>query len=321
MEGEKKISRRNFLKTLAGGAMAAIAGSKTEAAISESPEITEDKNRAVERYMSKLEAPGNEAALMHVRQNAFWGKKEPGAMTGAQLRSHLRSESQMEVIDAKDISTLKSKFASQISDLVAKIKPEKTGLFLDGDSQTLYVIKRERDGSLSFLKAYPVVTSKHDWSDKKETRGTPTGFKAVELIRYGFLGEDVSTTHKHAEDTEHFINIPVVDESVHREKKTRIATFVRGMTKETQPIPEVISTAILIDGERGIWIHGSPRANLAGLDPEHRRDKAGSTGCVRTSNVDVLDLTRYVEAGTPIYIYGKNPEREPDVDWFGPWKK
>src|SRR3989344_986764 len=261
--------------------------------------------------MSRLEAKGNEEILDHVSAYSFWGKERSGKFTSVELREQLREESEMWIPSAIETGKLQEKYADGLSKLNKEIKLNGHGLFLDRESQSLFVIKKNTKGSLEFMKAYPVVTSHEDWNNKAGTRGTPTGLDTVKMVREGFLGEVLSTLNRHADDREHFESIRVNDKG-----KSRIATVVKGFTLETQPIPEVITMAFLLDGERGIWIHGAPRKGLSTIPSAERREKAGSSGCIRASNVDVIDMAQYVTVGTPIYIYGKNPERAPDLDWF-----
>jgi hypothetical protein len=159
-----------------------------------------------------------------------------------------------------------------------------------------------------------MATSYEDFSNEPNSKGTPTGYKYAQGKREGLFGEVISTLNTHASDARYFTNFNVTEPGTDGRDRVRNGTFVNGMTIGSQRIPEVISAAVLLDGARGIWIHGCPRMGLSNIPPEERRQKAGSTGCIRISNGGAMDILQYVEMNTPVYIYGKNPERGPDLN-------
>ena len=306
MDEDFNISRRQFGKLAAG----AILASTSNAEASDAETVERDKRVAIDSILSKIEVPGNEKVLAHISTYAFWGKNKAGAMSPAELRYELQEESEMQIPDGKDTKNILKKYGAEFAQLSKKMAVGKYGLFLDGDDQSLYIITKSKDSSLQFIKKYPVATSYSDWSNAQDSRGTPTGPTSIKEKRIGLLGQVISTLDKNADDSLKFTRIPISAGAENRQ-----ATFVKGLTLKTQPTPEVITAALLLDPSRGIWIHGAPRKGLSNIPPEKRRDTAGSTGCVRASNVDVVDMMRYVEVGTPMYIYGKNPAREPDLGW------
>ena len=305
-------TRRDFGK-LAFSAVAASAFSGEAAA--NTPEILErDKTAAVERFMAKLEMLGNEEALTHVSSHKFWGLDGNGRFTPSQLREQFKRESEMRIPAASKLQSLQQKHSTEFPAFARKIKNNEHGIFLDGDEQAIFVVHKDQNGLLSLVKEYPIATSYAEWSNEDNSGGTPTGPMEIHEVRRGFPGEVISTLKQQAESAgeRHFKTMRVTDDG----RKFRSATFVRGITLKSQPVPEVISTAMLLDGARGIWIHGAPRKGLAAIPPSQRRNTAGSSGCIRISNVDAEDLARYVKVGTPVHIYGKNPERAPDLGWF-----
>lgn len=307
MDGPE-LSRRQF-GLLAAGAIAKMAtGAKAE--VSEIVDIEIDKEIVATKSLRKLQAPGNEKAYNLVSSYKFWDETKEGHMSPEELHAKFLEESEMCLPSASDFPGLQKKHSDIIREWGAKIPKNKHGLFLDGDSQTLFVIHKDSGGKLALKKKYPVVTSYNDWSDRENSRGTPVGATSIKEKREGLFGQVISTLNKHADDSKNFETLPIKEGSANKS-----ATFVKGITLKTQPVPEVITAALLLDPARGIWIHGSPRKGLAEIPPEKRRDTAGSTGCVRASNHDVMDMMQYVEIGTPVYIYGRNPARESDLGW------
>jgi hypothetical protein len=205
----------------------------------------------------------------------------------------LDGQSRMSVPDAHDMEDMPRRCGNAITALASQLHPDGYGIFVDGDTQRLFVIQRTERGAVRLVKKYFISTSANPWNDTDGSGGTPTGLLPITHMQRGLLGEIL--TKPHETDTE-------VIRTVHT--KTRVRYFVRGTTRrDNGGVPAILTRAFHIGTkpDRGIFIHGTNRVERLGM--------RASGGCIRMSNVDVVDLERYVaphgqvNVSVPIYIH------------------
>lgn len=297
---ESGPNRRDVLK---GALLAAIGGFSASGVEAKEPlelvpsEVTsekllEEKKRATGAVIESFWY--EDTVRNHVVHSFF--NTEPGTEpTKSDIEKMLLPESLMYIPGESECASV-NKHWKPLSELVSVIKPGSYGVFILGDTQRMYLLKKEGQ-KVRYIKAYPVSTSREEWSRKSDSAGTPLGLHRIESEKRGMLGEVVSAVNKHADQ---FVQIPVTETG-----KEVVKTFVRSLSSGTDAVAEIVTGTFLITSKetlpsRGIQIHGTNRTNRLGVP--------GSGGCIRVSNVDVYDLFQYIEVGTPVMIHAtKSP--------------
>lgn len=282
-----KINRRQAFGVLAGAALslrlrsaeAETNGPEFLASSLQQKELGEQKVKAVNELINGFW--NQPQAREHIRRSFFKGAKDR-----AEIGRMLQNESRMYIPTPQKSEEVRERTLPQLTELSKAVSEKKYGLFVDGDEQTLYVLQNIGKDKIQFVKAYPVSTSREVWSNGANSRGTPLGLHRVAQGKRGVLGEVVSSPMRGVRE---FARISMRENRVNRKK-----TFVRSLASGGDAIAEIVTAAFLLTGPttrstRGIYIHGTNRTNQLG--------QPGSGGCIRMSNVDVYDLSKYLEVG------------------------
>lgn len=253
-----------------------------------SAELFSQKEKATEQLVESFW--DNTEIRNHVLKSFFKNESDE-PLSKQDVQKMLALESLMYIPSNDEISSLEM-HKKKIAELSSILEIGKYGVFILGDTQRMYLVKRITKDSLQFIKAYPVSTSREDWSTQSNSSGTPLGVHRIKRKTKGMLGEVVSATNKYADS---FVQIP----TFHNGKKNE-HTFVRSLTSGTDTVAEIVTGSFLLSGkstpvERGIQIHGTNRTNRLGVP--------GSGGCIRVSNVDIYDLFNYLDNDTPVVIH------------------
>ncbi len=217
----------------------------------------------------------------HITRNYLGGSSEQN-----DVRRKLRDESRMFIPTPKQCEDVYQSNVAHLDELAQNIPKEKYGIFLDGDTQKLYVLKNLGQNRVQFIKGYPVSTSHEEWSNELHSGGTPIGLHHIAEERRGMLGEIVAASKPNGTDN--------VGMDVLMDGKTERRIFVKSLVGGTGGVAEMITQRLLLVGpntppSRAINVHGTNRTNLLGI--------RGSGGCVRMSSVDVTDLSTYIDVG------------------------
>lgn len=299
MSEDVPISRRKALIDLGSGVFLAALGITASA-----PSRAEHAAPRVDAFPSPL-TPGDiehdtQAAIATLKQEVTRGGP---AFSGVaeDLFPSLDGQSRMDIPNAHDAEDLSQRCGPAMADLAAQIRPDKYGVFVDGDTQRLFVIQKVSTGSIRLIKKYLVSTSSNPWNDKSGSGGTPTGLLPITHVLRGLLGEILATPHE--TDVEAMRTVRAGSRDRH---------FARGVTRAGNGgVPAILTRAFHIGTrpDRDIFIHGTNRVESLG--------RRASGGCVRMSNVDVVDLERYLApngrmaASIPIYIHTAHPVETP----------
>lgn len=285
--GNDKINRRDFLRTTVGASLSAFIphGEALAKELEFLPSPFEQRDIEVQKLTAITKMLAGFWDQPKVR--AFAGEHYlSGAKEKEAALSVLKSESLMYIPSSDEIADVMKRNRESLNTLVGGTKKDKCGLFIDGDTQRLYVLERLSESTIRFIKAYPVSTSQERWSNDPSSGGTPVGLHRIVEMRAGLLGEVVNASGPNGKNT---VALPVREHG-------KIATrqFVQGLGGEGSGVAEMITRRFLIAGpttppSRGINIHGTNRIELLG--------QRGSGGCIRQSNVDITDLAQYVEVG------------------------
>ena len=210
----------------------------------------------------------------------------------------LRRSSTMTVPDAAELLKMRERSiyaeggrnVSAIDKLALQIPEGKYGLYMDGDTQKLYLLAN-RGGAVEFVASFLTSTSAH-WSNKPQSGGTPLGLHRLVVHHAGKLGQVLSKTD---ESTNRFPRVPVQSGG-----KTAQEPFVRSFNQAIDPAA-LTTDAFALWGpstplSRGVFIHGTNREDTLGAQY--------SGGCVRMTNVDAHILTGTDERGVPYIEVG-----------------
>jgi hypothetical protein len=211
----------------------------------------------------------------------------------------------MYVPDAAECTDTTSRNMAQLKELSKSMRLREYGLFVDGDKETLYLLQRSGKNECRFVKAYPISTSRENWSNEADSAGTPLGLHRIASMHAGFLGEVLSDPDRSD------LGFALI--TVRRHGKAEKKRFVRSLISEGgDAVAEIITRAMLVVGKktppsRGIFLHGTNRTDRLG-EPD-------SGGCIRMSNVDITNLAHSVRAsrnGTSLYIHATRPPKQVD---------
>ena len=220
-------------------------------------------------------------ARAHIAQKYFGGSREQ-----SEVQRKLHDESRMFIPAPEKCEEVWKRNSAALTELARAIPSGKYGIFVDGDEQTMYILKHQAENGAQFIKAYPVSTSYEPWSNAPSSGGTPIGLHRIAEERRGMLGEIVAASKPNGTDNVR-MHIPI-------NGKMESKAFVNSLVGSGGGVAEMITSRLLLVGpstpqKRAINIHGTNRSNLLGT--------RASGGCIRQSNVDVTDLSRYIEVG------------------------
>lgn len=272
---------------------------------------------------------GQEPLREHVLQNYF-----PDARNVDDVRNALIRSSRMEIPSAAECAEVERRSftnteirrppMSRLAELGQNIAPDKYGLYLDGDTQKLYLMKKLPDMKKQFIKSFLVSTSRTGWSNTQGSHGTPLGLHRIVERRVGKLGQVVSTLNPYDYA---FRKLPVQKDG----RELGMKPFAKKLHSGGEPA-ELITAAYLLWGpttpiSRGEYLHGTNREDALG--------SPHSGGCIRMTSLDVCSLlgtdekgVPYVEAGalrkdgrsviggTPVMIHASPDKRPKQRDEF-----
>ena len=194
------------------------------------------------------------------------------------------------------------------------------GLFLDGKSGTLYVISKNAQDKISFDRAYKVtvgekgVTNPDSYQLMQKNAGgagkfpygyTPGGFFIIYQNNFD------SSARGNQERTLGKI-VSNLDKKSHKGHGKNHNKTLKAITKPidnfTTGLPHAtMTTHAFMFEESGIGFHGTNNENSL-------KQIKGSGGCLRMANADIIDMSQFINGGTPVYIsapkdgkYEKNP--------------
>lgn len=255
---------------------------------------------------------------------------------------HLEKESQMYIPSREEVERIVSAGGESIRSLGTKLPPNEHGLFIFADEhdgvhfQRLYVLRKDAEGSLQFVKGYPVSAAIRGFGNEKDSNKTPLGLHTLYNGQQGLFGEVVSGLNKHKSMFNH-VRYNGVDR-----------WFVKDFGGEGgNDVAEVVTDQYLLHGphtdvSRGIRLHGTNRSGRTRPDGSWQTYLGGrrrSGGCIRMSNTDIRDLSLsgYVHAspvdlspkkredGTYVMIYATERARtatlSPHDEAFRDWPK
>lgn len=296
------MDRRDFIKRT-GGVVAGALGSALPslAAAAAAPRYLESsltpeslekhKIRSAEALVADVwsDAYVREFALDHF----FHDTPSPEA-----AQEKLRRSSTMTVPDAAELLKMRERSVyteggrdvSAIDKLALQIPEGRYGLYMDGDTQRLYLLGN-RGGAVEFVASFLTSTSAH-WSNKPQSGGTPLGLHRLVAYQAGKLGQVLSKTD---ESTNRFTRVPVKSGG-----RITQEPFARSLNHALDPAA-LTTDAFALWGpstplSRGVFIHGTNREDTLG--------SRYSGGCVRMTNVDVHILTGTDERGVPYVDVG-----------------
>ena len=301
MEGG--MDRRKFLEGTGGvlaSALSSALPSLAEAAAaprylesSLTPESLErHKTRSAEALVADVwnDAHVREFALDHFFRDA---------QTPEVAQEKLRRSSTMAVPGTAELLKLRERSvyaeggrdASAIDTLALQIPEGKYGLYMDGDTQRLYLLGN-RGRAAEFVASFLISTSAQQWSNKPQSGGTPLGLHRMVAHQTGKLGQVLSKTD---EATHKFSRVPIKSGS-----RTTQEPFVRSLNQAVDPAA-IITDAFALWGpftplSRQVFVHGTNREDTLGA--------RYSGGCVRMANVDAHILAGTDERGVPYVEVG-----------------
>lgn len=182
---------------------------------------------------------------------------------------------------------------------VTKHKNEPVFLYLQGKLQKLLVYKQ---GQL--LKTYKVSTGAAGFGNESGSGKTPIGLRTISRKAGADLPDyTLMVNLKGVKDTDgQYVILPVCD-SLSAEIKRKLINIKNFIlpgelsSKEKAIInceAHVLTRALVVDANRGVYIHGTNRENSLGTPL--------SGGCIRMSNDNVKELFNMTPVGTKIYI-------------------
>lgn len=300
----RELSRRDVLKGLGAAALVGLSTAESAELPHEylpSPldqeKLEKERTETIDTLISAFWRQPE--VRQHIATSIFGVKADRSL-----VREKMQEESRMFLPRAEEIADIVARTNEAMRELSSQISDRKYGLLIDGDRQNLYVIQRVDGRRMQFIKGYVVSTS-NVWNDETDSRGTPLGLHKAAARNVGLFGQLVSSAERGGRD---FAVLPIL-----RGGKRHSALFVKGLESNGDAVAELVTASVLLTGPstpstRGIFIHGTNRTDRLG--------KTGSGGCIRTSNVDIADLQRYIDTGrlqkdertviggTPIMITG-----------------
>jgi len=182
---------------------------------------------------------------------------------------------------------LEKAFAPELKILSEEMKAWDSALLVDGANQTIYAVKKT-PGGFTFKKSYLTSTAKKGLGGKGRDKRTPLGLFSVEKIIKGAFGEIIKEGHTQGK---------------------RIKDVRRG---RGDPLAFMTTSALRLKGEEEGVNDRASGYHVHGTNFEDRLGKPASGGCLRTSNKDILEITRLAESQIekgPLYVYitGRQP--------------
>ncbi len=291
---KKPLTRRQVIeKGALAGVVAAIPGVTVEARQVEvemiptsrlsQKELDAHRDAAIKSLVDGISRHAN--VMRHILSSFY-----PGSRTEEDLSRKLQEESRMRVPQSEECARVMRQNTTKLLELAGSIEDGRHGLFLQGNTQTLYVLKRT-GRTVSFVKAYSVSTAGRGFGNQLKSGKTPLGMHGLTAAKEGLLGEVLKWDDL---NSKLLVNIQLAGGAW--------KTFVRGLTKGNRDrIPTVVTNSFMLVSrsgakespgtttERGILFHGTNWGDGLG-EPR-------SGGCIRMSNVDVRDLKRYIDVG------------------------
>lgn len=188
---------------------------------------------------------------------------------------------------------------SSITREVQKYKDDPVFLYLKGKQQKLEVYKTGK-----LFKTYTASTGKNGFGNQSNSGKTPIGLWTINkkagagLPDYTYMENLKGVKDKNGK----YITLPSCD-SVTTEIKRYLIKLknivIPGELSSDEEVimnceAHVLTRALVIDGSRGVYIHGTNYENHLGTPL--------SGGCIRISNNDVKELFNIAPIGTKIYI-------------------
>jgi len=297
------MDRREFLKRT-GGALAgalsntlpSLARASDEPTYLESAltpkELEQHKTRSAEALVADVWS--DEQMRAFALSHFFHDAQTPEAAQEKLKHSStmaIPSATELQELQQRSVYAERGRNTSALDELAFQIPEGKYGLYVDGDTQKLYLLGN-RTGTLEFVASFLTSTSAKEWSNKPDSYGTPLGLHRIVHHRAGKLGQILSRT---MELEGHF---PKVTVEVGGEARQEY--FVRTLNHAIDPAV-IITDAFALWGpttplERGVFLHGTNHEDTLGA--------RYSGGCVRMANVDVHLLTGTDERGVPFVEVG-----------------
>lgn len=295
-----EFNRRHFVI----GALTVGAASLANPINADAEEFPNDINKIKNAFVDKAlkELRENPEVLAHVSTNEFWaifdkdkdGKRIPRPGNVPDLKAQLLEECYMYIPGVREIADLKSRCGPPLTTFLAKLTEGEFALIADGEydrttkkMQTKYLACK-RNGQVEFVMAVPMSASMKEWSNVKNSNGSPIGEYVVERTKVGVFGQIVSNAVENPDLYEHL--------PVKRGGKTSYEYFPKSIYFGDKFA--VITTAVLwIVEERNIGSHGSNK--IAGIG------YPGSDGCFRASNMAELYLAQFLKKGSRVFTHTK----------------
>src|SRR3989344_3363148 len=306
------MDRREFLKR-AGGALAGALSNALPSLTNAANEPIYLESALTPETLERYKARAAEALVAdvwsdeHVRAFAldhfFHDAQTPEAAQEKLQRSStmaIPSAAELQELRARSASAEGGRNANALDELALQIPEGKYGLYVDGDTQKLYLLGN-RGSALEFAASFLTSTSVKEWSNKTDSGGTPLGLHRIVHHRTGKLGQVLSKT------IEVEGRFPKV--SVEEGGRTKQEYFVRSFGYAIDP-SVIITDAFALWGpstplSRGVFVHGTNREDTLG--------ERYSGGCVRMGNVEIHLLTSTDERGVPFVEVGALNKSERSV--------
>ncbi|VVB58838.1 L,D-transpeptidase catalytic domain [Candidatus Anstonella stagnisolia] len=151
-------------------------------------------------------------------------------------------------------------------------------LVLLGDLQKLYLVRR-RNNDLEVIKQYPVSTGIDGFGNKYDEQRTPTG--TLMIVGKRGEGEPIGTAFVGDE--------PIRIAKPHEAGKALMTSRMLVLSGSDYANRNIYN--------RVIRIHGTNKEKFIG--------KPASDGCIRMKNKDVVELFKFVQWGTLLYVEPK----------------
>ncbi len=287
-------------------------------ALSSLPANAEQGHNAIEYFPSSL----TRALLEKQKRDSIdsLAKSIPQQKEADYLRlyiPYLPEESRMYIPNQIELKELLQKTAEPMNDLSQAIRVGSYGVFVFADvntnhtrKQRLYVLKRTKNHTVLFEKAYKISVAEEGFGNAKDSSQTPVGIHTIREKELGMFGEVVSARQKPKENPRLFKKM-IINGKEH--------WFVKSFGRESgNELAEVVTDQYLLVGpetpaSRGIRIHGTNRSGSIAEDGSWLSHLDGETltgACIRMSNVDVRNLSKYMGISTPVMIYATPEARE-----------
>lgn len=271
---------------------------------------TETKPKKIEQYDEALLPDGfvmsslTSEVLTTLKENAFsrlennihdTAARIPNArerarflkMQEAHMRDMERTPHGLFLPTPDELNTLIDTAPEALETLRTGMGLESYGLFVNADTQRMYLIHKDTAGTLEFVFATPVSTGR-DGVNKNpdpESSVTKSGLLTIEELQKSFVipGEELSYTQEH------------LDGQIPFEVTTKDGG-IRTMYIAPVGVPNVGGpVAYRLEGTHGQAIHYGPLRN---------GDAPLSHGCTRAPASVVATLDGYLVKGAKVYIYG-----------------